>query len=153
MSYPFNVRVYGILIYENKVLVADEFFHNTFITKFPGGGLQYGEGTIDCLIRELKEELGVTAEILNHFYTTDFFLPSAFDPSKQIISIYYTVSAKDLSSVPVSEKKPDVTTLTNGFCSFRWLALEKLAENEFTFPADKKVALLLLNSLNKKSDE
>lgn len=153
MSYPFNVRVYGILIHEKKVLVADEFFHDTFITKFPGGGLQFGEGTIDCLIRELKEELGVNAIVLKHFYTTDFFLPSAFDGSKQIISIYYTASAKDLSSVLVSDKKPDVTVLKNGFCSFRWLALDHLSENDFTFAADKKVASLLRDSQNRISDE
>lgn len=151
MSYPFNVRVYGILIHDRKVLIADEFFHDTFITKFPGGGLQFGEGTVDCLIRELREELGVKAEILNHFYTTDFFLPSAFDRSNQIISIYYLVKADNPASVPVSDKKPDVKTLTNGYCSFRWLALEHLAESEFTFPADKKVALLLRDSLNKVS--
>lgn len=150
MSYPFNVRVYGIVIHEKKVLAADEFFHDTFITKFPGGGLQFGEGTIDCLIREFKEELGIKAQVIQHFYTTDFFLPSAFDQSKQIISVYYSVTALNLSSIVVSSSKPEIRKLTNGFCSFRWLPLDQLSEDEFTFTADRKVAALLLESLKRQ---
>ena len=34
----FNIRVYGILVNENKeVLVADEFIRGSYYTKFPGG--------------------------------------------------------------------------------------------------------------------
>jgi ADP-ribose pyrophosphatase YjhB (NUDIX family) len=143
MSYPFNIRVYGILIHERRVLVADEYFHDTFITKFPGGGLQYGEGTKEGLIRELKEELGLDVHSIRHFYTTDFFLPSAFDPSKQIISIYYYAKADDLSQLMVSDRKPEKNLLYNGYCSFRWLPIDCLSEMEFTFQADKKVAVML----------
>ena len=54
----FNIRVYGILINDNKqVLVADEYIRGGMYTKFPGGGLEFGEGTRDCLKRELKEEV------------------------------------------------------------------------------------------------
>jgi 8-oxo-dGTP pyrophosphatase MutT (NUDIX family) len=150
MSYPFNVRVYGILIKDNRVLVADEFFHDTFLTKFPGGGLEFGEGPVDCLIRELKEELGIETRIIRHFYTTDFFLPSAFDSLKQIISIYYQVDSDESSSVVVSEFKPENKILKNGHCSFRWITLDKLSTDDFTFPADKKVAALILELRNGK---
>lgn len=146
MYYPFNVRVYGVLVNDNKVLIADEFFHDTFITKFPGGGLEFGEGTIECLIREFKEELGLNVQIVRHFYTTDFFLPSAFDHSKQILGIYYLITSYEASSVIVSEGKPDILTLKNGHCSFRWIPIDQLSEDEFTFPADKRVAGLLLES-------
>jgi hypothetical protein len=40
----FNIRVYGILINEQKqVLVADEFIRGNYYTKFPGGGLEFGK--------------------------------------------------------------------------------------------------------------
>ena len=53
----FNIRVYGILINErNEVLLTDEYRFGTEITKFPGGGLEFGEGTIDCIKREMMEE-------------------------------------------------------------------------------------------------
>ena len=47
----FNIRVYGFLIDEGCILVTDEFRLGIFMTKFPGGGLIYGEGMIDCLKR------------------------------------------------------------------------------------------------------
>ena len=40
----FNIRVYGFLIDERKILVSDEFRLGMFMTKFPGAGLIYGEG-------------------------------------------------------------------------------------------------------------
>src|ERR1700748_3189637 len=89
--YPFNVRVYGVLINDaNEVLISDEQEYGMRFTKFPGGGLEYGEGLIDGLKREFVEECDVEIEIINHFYTTDFFIKSAFNDS-QVISIYYKV--------------------------------------------------------------
>src|ERR1043166_6337372 len=88
----FNIRVYGILINEHRqLLVTDEFRFGKQITKFPGGGLQFGEGTIECIIREMKEETGLDTEVISHFYTTDFFQRSAFDKNRQVISIYYRI--------------------------------------------------------------
>jgi hypothetical protein len=46
----FNVRVYGLLFDEkNRLLVSDEFIRGNYFTKLPGGGLEFGEGTRDCL--------------------------------------------------------------------------------------------------------
>ncbi|HTK18679.1 MAG TPA: NUDIX domain-containing protein, partial [Mucilaginibacter sp.] len=87
--YLFNVRVYGLLINENQeILVSDEQEYGMRFTKFPGGGLEYGEGMTDGLKREFVEECNLDIEIINHFYTTDFFVKSAFNES-QIISVYY----------------------------------------------------------------
>jgi 8-oxo-dGTP pyrophosphatase MutT (NUDIX family) len=56
----FNIRVYGILVNEEKkVLVSDELIRGSYITKFPGGGLEFGEGTRDCLQREFMEEMNI----------------------------------------------------------------------------------------------
>src|SRR5215218_5085349 len=87
-----NVRVYGILVNEQKqVLGSDEFIRGGYYTKFPGGGLEYGEGTRECLAREFVEEMNLKVEVGEHLYTTDFFQVSAFNPNHQIISIYYRV--------------------------------------------------------------
>src|ERR1700761_2378641 len=89
--YPFNVRVYGILINDdNQVLISDEEEYGMRFTKFPGGGLEPGEGLIDGLKREFVEECDAEIEVLEHFYTTDFYVKSAFNDS-QVISVYYTV--------------------------------------------------------------
>src|ERR1700748_3832086 len=87
----FNVRVYGFLINEyGEILVSDEQEYGMRFTKFPGGGLEYGEGLTDGLKREFIEECNLDVEIVSHFYTTDFFVKSAFNDS-QIISVYYLV--------------------------------------------------------------
>src|SRR5687767_15988105 len=101
----FNVRVYGILINEEKqVLVADEFIRDKYYTKFPGGGLEFGEGTRDCLKREFLEELNLKVEVTDHLYTTDFFQESAFRPGDQIISIYYLVKPLE----PITARLSDI---------------------------------------------
>lgn len=35
--------------------------------KFPGGGLEYGEGVLECLHREFDEELNVKIDVIEHF--------------------------------------------------------------------------------------
>src|SRR3954471_21402354 len=104
----FNIRVYGILIGENKqVLVSDEFIRGDYYTKFPGGGLEFGEGTRDCLKREFMEEMNLDVAVGEHLYTTDFYQMSAFNPKLQIISIYYYVQQLQPIAVPLRDKPFD----------------------------------------------
>src|SRR5690606_4290377 len=67
----FTIRAYGLLLHEGNVLVADQLIKGRRITKFPGGGLEYGEGLKDCLVREIREELDVRVVSIEHIYTTD----------------------------------------------------------------------------------
>ncbi|MDB5063110.1 MAG: hydrolase [Mucilaginibacter sp.] len=143
----FNVRVYGILINDNnEILISDEQEYGMRFSKFPGGGLEYGEGLTDGLKREFIEECNTEVEIINHFYTTDFFVKSAFNDS-QIISVYYVVKAiSDLNFVTKTtifdfDGEGDVLQ------SFRWVNLKDLTTDELTFPTDKYVAELLISSL------
>ena len=53
----FNIRVYGILMENDKLLIVDEHYKQRNITKFSGGGMNAGEGTIECLQREIREEM------------------------------------------------------------------------------------------------
>src|SRR3982751_2006504 len=96
----FTIRVYGILSDGNKrVLLSDEFIRGDYFTKFPGGGMEFGEGTRDCLKREFKEETGLDVIIGDHIYTTDYFQISAFNKRDQIVSIYYYVYANDVNEL------------------------------------------------------
>lgn len=144
----FNVRVYGLLLDEGRVLVSDELIKGHKITKFPGGGLEFGEGTVDCVIREFKEELNLSIEVVDHFYTTDFFVASAFNPSSQVISIYYHVRALEPINARISESEFDFDPLKEEDQAFRWLKVDELHQNNFTFAIDKKVSLLLNRKLH-----
>lgn len=125
----FNVRVYGICIHDGKLLVNEELIRGRVVTKFPGGGLEWGEGTIDCLIREWKEELNLDITVLDHFYTTDFFQPSAFDDS-QVLSIYYSVEALQMPA--------EIFNLIEQERTY-WMDLQRVSADMFTLPIDKKV--------------
>lgn len=146
----FNVRVYGLLINElNQLLVADEVFKNgTKSTKFPGGGLELGEGLIDGLKREFVEETGIEVEVKEHFYTTDFFQHSYFDNESQIISIYYLCESTAWRNVKVSDKRFDFEVIPGEEAeSFRWVSLNELEnEQDINLPIDRLVIDKLLRS-------
>lgn len=138
----FNVRVYGILIENDRLLVSDEYIKGMNITKLPGGGLEFGEGTIDCVVREFKEELGFEVEVTGHFYTTDFFVHSAFNTNSQVISIYYYVRPTGTMNIPVSDI-PFNFERKEGAQAFRWIDCSTLSEKDFTFIIDKRVGDML----------
>ena len=151
MAAKFNIRVYGICINENdEILLSDEYIKHTYITKFPGGGLEFGESTKDCLIREWKEETGAKIVVLNHFYTTDFLQFSAFNPNSQVIGIYYKVEIKSGLQIPTKTKPFDFEKLEDDAQVFRRMAISELNENSVTFPTDKKVVQLLKKEYGKK---
>lgn len=137
----FNVRVYGLLIKDNQVLISDEVLQGKRMTKFPGGGLEFGEGLADCIIREFDEELDIEVKVRQLFYVNDFFKASAFNPSDQLISIYYLVEQTDGKKIPVGKKPFDfMPPITQ---SVRWMNLKDLKTSDFTYPIDQKVAELL----------
>lgn len=146
-----SVRVYGILVDEDRrVLVSDEYIRGGYYTKFPGGGLEFGEGTRDCLRREFQEEMGLSVEVGRHIYTTDFYQRSAFNPDHQILSIYYEARALEpiqvaLREVPFQfdERQLEVYRLTGETETFRWVGWESFSPESVTLPIDKVVAALV----------
>ena len=144
----FIVRVYGVIHHNwEELLIAEEFHFNTFMRKFPGGGLEYGEGPADCLYRELIEELHLEMPVGDLLHTTRVFIQSAFNPDHQVLGIYYLVDAtmearlrfRDEYSLPVS----------NGQEKFRWVKPEEMAVEDFTFPADQQAFDAFLKLRNK----
>ena len=148
----FTIRVYGILLDENKrVLVRDEFIRGDYFTKFPGGGMEIGEGTRDCLKREFKEETGLDVIVGDHMYTTDYFQPSAFNPNDQIISIYYFVHAEGLNNLQVKTTVFDfelhqIADPKGQSEVLRWIEWKDLDEDAVSLPIDKIVVKMLKES-------
>lgn len=133
---PFNIRVYGVLVHNEKLLIVNEPFLGEKIFKFPGGGLEFGEGTRDCLIREFKEELNLDIITGNHIYTQDYFLQSALDPKEQIVMIYYRVETEDISTLKINDSPLNAVI---------WKELDELTEEDVSLPADKRVVRMLLD--------
>lgn len=145
--FPFNVRVYGILRNDNnQVLITDERTQSVSFTKFPGGGLEYGEGLIDALKREFIEECNLSIEVVRHIYTTDFYEKSSFNNS-QIISVYYQVKPLEELNIEIKTKPFDfdAQVIADKLEVFRLVELDKLQIEDFTFRTDKKAFELFKN--------
>jgi 8-oxo-dGTP diphosphatase len=155
--FRFNIRVYGILVDpQQRILVSDELIRGKRYTKFPGGGLEYGEGTRDCLKREFMEEMGLRVEVKEHLYTTDYFQESAFHPDHQIISIYYRVEPLEEITARLSDQAFDFDEEqmrryegSQEIETFRFIEWKDLKEESVSLPIDSLVVRMLLEEANR----
>ena len=124
-----NIRVYAIYVNENQELMAlDEGYAGKKLVKLPGGGLEFGEGTLQCLHREFAEELNLKIEVLEHFYTQEEFLVSMFRENEQLLTIYYTVNILNLDELKILDESIE---------KVKWISLQE--ENPLPLPIDKIV--------------
>ncbi len=147
MNGRFMIRVYALIIHSDFILVCDENYDGYSMTKFPGGGVEYGEGIRDALVREIKEEMQAEITDLLHFYTTDFFQASAFHPNTQLVSVYYSAAIKNVESFPANVSLIPTYPESKHYRHFRWIPLRELTPDALTFPIDKHVAELLTSKL------
>ena len=133
----FNVRVYGIVLKQDAVLITDEIRAGVKMTKFPGGGVEFGEGLKDALVREFREELGIEVKVGNLFYVNDFFQQSAFNNNEQLISFYFLVK-KINGNINVVDYPFDIKEPYSQ--CFRWVKKSHLFMENITFPVDDVVA-------------
>lgn len=138
MTPKFTVRVYGLLLNDQQeILISDEFRFGRFFTKFPGGGVEHGEGLIEALKREFMEEMGIQIEVNALFYVNDFVQFSAFKSDEQLLSFYFWVATSEWEKIPLSAYTIPFTEETE---KQRWIPLQGLSPDFFTFPIDKLVA-------------
>ncbi|MEP7279977.1 MAG: NUDIX hydrolase [Bacteroidota bacterium] len=146
-----TLRVYGILLNQQKqVLVSDEHIRGNYYTKFPGGGLEIGEGTRDCLVREFMEEMNLRVEAGDHIYTTDFYQVSAFNPADQIIAVYYFARALEPITTPLrtrpfdfDEQQEKVYQSIQQVETVRFIDWNTFSAESVTLPIDKIVASMV----------
>ena len=147
----FNIRVYGILLNDQEqILLSDEYIRGQYYTKFPGGGLEFGEGTRDCLKREFKEEMDLEVEIGEHIYTTDYFQVSAFNPEHQIVSVYYYAKAVEPIRFALREKPFDFNEKelqsyeeSGETETFRFVSMKDFSVDMLSLPIDKIVGRMI----------
>jgi ADP-ribose pyrophosphatase YjhB (NUDIX family) len=132
----FNVRVYAIIQQNDRYLLADEVIGPHEFTKFPGGGVELGEGLEEAIMREVKEELNCEIASLEHLYTTDFFVKSAFRNNEQLISVYYNV---EINGIVRQDVLDESTAEKKHLLSFRWVKKEDLYPEVMSFPVDQFV--------------
>ena len=70
-KYDFNIRVTGILIEDEKLLLVKQKVSDKRNWSLPGGKLEQGETIEQGIIREVKEETGLDVEIIRLLYLCD----------------------------------------------------------------------------------
>ena len=68
----FHITVKGIVVFKQKVLLMKRVRPSSDglgYWELPGGGLEYGETPNEALKRELKEETGLTIDVVKPAYT------------------------------------------------------------------------------------
>ena len=138
----FTIRVYGLLIKNRQILLSRENIYGNTYLKFPGGGLEFGEGTVDCLKREFQEEANLDISVGEHFYTTEDFVPSAFSNKMQVLSIYYYVHCDDLS--PLLHLSEPEKLENHGDQILLWKNIEDLSQSDLDLPIDRLVTSKLI---------
>src|SRR5690606_2834771 len=135
----FNVRVYALCILNNKLLTLKEPFAEKMVTKLPGGGLEFGEGTAECLKREFKEELNLQIEVGDAFYIQEHFVKSLAKDNKQLLMLYFYATILDSDNLRI---------LDTNIQEVNWIAID--GENPFSLPVDQLVFKKLQYKLFKK---
>ncbi len=67
----FQIRVTGILIESDEILLVQQKVSDKRNWSLPGGRLEHGETLQQGLIREMKEETGLDVEIIRMLYVCD----------------------------------------------------------------------------------
>lgn len=142
----FTIRVYGLLIHEGQILLSRENIQGDIYTKFPGGGLEFGEGVVDCLKREFMEEVDIKISGNELFYINEDFLPSAFHRAKQVIVIYYLVKSHQSKQIVTGSMADAGKLNADGDQVLLWCKLSELNPEKVNLPIDKVVVKKLLKN-------
>lgn len=136
----FNIRVYGFIIHPDKgLLLSYEKGYGTEFVKFPGGGLEWGEGPKEALKRELLEELNLEFLEAIPVFVTENFVASSFDDS-QVIGIYYKILVQDLDFLKTIEGERIIDKELEPYISYQRLFWERdfnKVSGMLTFEMDK----------------
>jgi len=136
MINKFNIRVYGIWLKKHKILLSHENIDGFQMVKFPGGGLEFGEGIKDGLRREFREELRIDIHILRHIHTTDSFIRSAFKTNEQVIAVHYLVDS--LNEIENYEVVQPTGVGKENSHRFKWHDITPQLEHKLTFEMDRE---------------
>lgn len=87
----FKLRVCGVVQVGDKILIDN--CDNAPFWGYPGGHVELGESTREAVIREVKEETGVDAEIIKNLASIQLFFTREDGKPFHEIGFYYLMKA------------------------------------------------------------
>lgn len=133
----FNYRVGAVMLNDSKLLAMQD--ERSPYYYLPGGRVKLGETAEQAVVREIQEELHVTAEIVRPLWLNQAFFKEDTDGLRyHELCVYFLL---DVSNT-VLLSSGDSFCLTEGQrrSSFEWLSFERL-KDEYFYPAFLKEAI------------
>jgi 8-oxo-dGTP diphosphatase len=123
-EYTWRPAVYGVLICDNKLLIIQPDWDNSY--SLPGGSMELGENPLEALEREFLEETGYKVKANSNpiFVDSKLFGDTKENKYFQRISMYYEVkliSTKQKSNID----KESIKVI--------WKDMNNLKSSDFTF--------------------
>ncbi len=87
----FRVGAYGVLIQDGRVLLTRTRTKTGVLNNFPGGAVELGEGALEALRRELREETGLEVRPRDLLYASERCHRSVDYPENQLVKLYWRV--------------------------------------------------------------
>ena len=137
-----RIRVAGILIEDNKILLIQHHKNNKKYWLIPGGGNDWGETTKEALIREYKEETNMDIEVDEFLFFSETISP---DKKRHVLNLFYKIhrNNKDDSVRKLGEE----AVLTD----LKFVTKEEL-ETMIIYPNIKENLLKLMNNEKIRTD-
>ena len=133
-----RVRVAGILIEDDRILLIEHTKNNKKYWLVPGGGVDWGESAAEALIREFKEETSLDIEVEKFLFISETIAP---DKQKHVINLYFKIKkAEDSSNIMKLGEEEILTDL-------RFIPEDEI-KNIKLYPNIKEKLIKLLNKEN-----
>lgn len=133
-----RVRVAGILIEDDRILLIEHTKNNKKYWLVPGGGVDWGESAAEALIREFKEETSLDIEVEKFLFISETIAP---DKQKHVINLYFKIKkAEDSSNIMKLGEEKILTDL-------RFIPEDEI-KNIKLYPNIKEKLIKLLNKEN-----
>ena len=130
-----RVRVAGIVIQENSILLIQHIKNEKKYWLVPGGGVDWGESLEDALIREYKEETNLDIEVKEFLFFSEAISP---DKNKHVINLYFLVKIKNNSEIMEIGNETNLSDL-------RYVSEEEI-QNIKLYPNIKEQLIKILNN-------
>ena len=136
----FNYRVCAVLLDQGRILVMQDERSPYFY--LPGGRVRMGERAEDAVLREVREELGIEAQIERPLWLSQAFFTEDVDRADyHELCLYFLLDASDTDLLLRGDRfrGPELRHVHD----FEWLPFDRLRE-EYFYPLFLKTEIFHL---------